>query len=108
MPTVRFLPSQTSIDVEENTKILVAGRRARVPIRFGCAACSCGTCAVRVEVRGTLSAMKENERALLERMKLPIDGSVRLSCQARIIQGAADVDLAFQDTYSPDQGEDAF
>lgn len=108
MPTVIFQPSGTAIDVEENTKILVAGRRAKVPIRFGCAACSCGTCAVKVDVRGTVSEMKDNERALLNRMKLPVDGTVRLSCQTRVMQGAVDVDLAFQETYSPDQGDDDF
>lgn len=108
MPTVIFQPAHVSIDVEENTKLLVAGRRAKVPIRFGCAACSCGTCAVSVEVKGTLSEMKDNEKDLLARMKLPVDGSVRLSCQARILTGTAAVDLSFQETYSPDQGDDPY
>ncbi len=108
MPTLTFLPQKVMIEVEENVKILVAARRARVPIRFGCAACSCGTCAVSVKTSDaqTLTSMKENEQKLLSRMKLPIDGSVRLSCQARIQSGSCEVDLDFQDTYSPDQGDE--
>lgn len=108
MPRLIFLPQQTEIEVEENTKILIGARRARVPIRFGCAACSCGTCAVKIalEDSGALSSMKDNEKSLLQRMKLSCDGDVRLSCQARILAGTCKVDLDFQDTYSPDQGDE--
>lgn len=108
MPTFTFIPQNVSIDVEENVKLLVAARRARVPIRFGCAACSCGTCAVAVKPsdKDGLTPMRDNEKNLLNRMKLPIDGSVRLSCQARIQSGTCVVDLDFQETYSPDQGDD--
>jgi hypothetical protein len=49
--------------------------------------------------------MKDNERELLSRMRLPVDGSVRLACQARILAREVDVDLDFQHTYSPDDGE---
>lgn len=108
MPTFTFIPQKVTIDVEDNVKLLVAARRAQVPIRFGCAACSCGTCAVSVKTsdKDGLTPMRENERKLLNRMKLPLDGSVRLSCQARIQSGTCEVDLDFQDTYSPDQGDD--
>ncbi len=107
MATIVFLPSQQSITVEENTKILVAARRAKVDIRFGCASCRCGTCAVAVDAsEATLSPPKDNERSLLETMKLPSDGSIRLACQARILTGTASVDISFQDRYSPDSGLD--
>lgn len=105
MAQVTFIPQQTSIEVEPNTKVLVAGRRAKVPIRFGCAACSCGTCAVRVDQPAHLSPMKENERQLLTRMGLSTTGEIRLSCQARVDTQPVTVDLDFQDTYSPDQLE---
>jgi ferredoxin len=105
MPKVTFLPSETSIEVAEKTKLLVAGRKAKVPIRFGCASCRCGTCAVRLQgSKAELSPMKDDERELLSRMKLPVDGPIRLSCQARILAGEAVVDLDFQDEYSPDTG----
>jgi ferredoxin len=106
MPTVRFLPQQLSFQVEPSTKLLVAANRNKLPIRFGCASCRCGTCGVKVTPSGsdTLSPMKDNERELLARMGLPVDGSVRLACQARILVGEVDVDLDFQPTYSPDDG----
>jgi hypothetical protein len=38
---------------------------------------------------------------MLESIDLPLDGSVRLACQARILEGEIVVDLDFQNTYSP-------
>lgn len=108
MPTVRFLPQQLSFQVEPSTKLLVAANRNKLPIRFGCASCRCGTCGVKVTPSSgaTLSPMKDNERELLARMRLSVDGSVRLACQARILDGEVDVDLDFQSSYSPDDGEE--
>lgn len=108
MPELRFLPTDLSLSVEPNTKILVAANRNKIPIRFGCAACRCGTCAVRVTVHNPdqLTPIKENEHSLLAHMKLPTDGTVRLACQTRIIYGNATIDLTFQSSYSPDAGED--
>lgn len=102
MPKITFKPSNGGIDVPSNTKILVAATKLKEDIRFGCASCRCGTCAVKVE--GQLSEMKEQEELLLKRMGLPCDGSVRLSCQARSTSEDVIVDLAFQDLYSPDTG----
>lgn len=105
MPSICFLPDQSKIEVDENTKILVAARKAKVDIRFGCASCRCGTCAVRVSTGGgTLKAPKDNEIHLLQEMNLPTDGSIRLSCQARVMSGELEVDLNFQNEYSPDSG----
>lgn len=108
MPTLKFLPSGLKLPAEPNTKILVSARRAKLPIRFGCASCRCGTCAVSVQGNGNLSVMEDDERALLARMGLAIDGTVRLSCRARILQGEVSVDLGFQSSYEPvtDEGGD--
>ena len=102
---VKFKPQGVEIEVESNTKILAAATRAKVPIRFGCAACRCGTCGIKVDVTGELSEMGDDEKNLLGRMKLPLDGTVRLACKTRIMDGEVLVDLDFQNTYSPDQGE---
>jgi ferredoxin len=105
MPFVRFKPKNISIEVDSRTKILVSARKAGVPIRFGCASARCGTCAVRITPSEAVCEMDVIERALLERMKLPLDGTVRLSCQARV-SADVEVDMDFQDTYSPDDGDE--
>ncbi|MCX6109351.1 MAG: 2Fe-2S iron-sulfur cluster-binding protein [Proteobacteria bacterium] len=120
MPTLRFLPTEQNIVVEANTKILVGAKRQKVDIRFGCAACRCGTCAVAVSlappaapapgleeagVVGALTDMRPEEKALLKQMGLAVDGTVRLACQARIVSGTVTVDIAFQQSYSPDETE---
>jgi ferredoxin-NAD(P)+ reductase (naphthalene dioxygenase ferredoxin-specific) len=101
MPNIVFLPSRDSFDVEAETRILTAAKRNKVEIRFGCSAARCGTCAVRVTPTEAFQEMKQSERDLIQRMKLPEDGSIRLSCQARITS-SCQVDIAFQDEYSPD------
>jgi ferredoxin len=106
MPKLFFTPAGVNFEVESNTKILAAANRNKVVMRFGCASCRCGTCAVKVSAPGNLSPMKSDEKNLLERMKLDLDGSVRLACQARIMQSEVIIDLDFQDTYSPDQGDE--
>jgi ferredoxin len=102
MPRILFTPSQKFADVDSNTKILLAGRKAGAEVRFGCASCRCGTCGVKLtEGAQHLSPMKPDEEKLLKRLKLPTDGTVRLACQARI-NGDCVVDLDFQDTYNPE------
>ena len=91
------------VTVEPNTKILVGARQGKVGIRYGCASCRCGTCAVRVEPVDELKPMSPQELELLQRMNLAIDGSIRLACQARIVSGQVAVDIDFQDSYSPDE-----
>ncbi|SMF46301.1 2Fe-2S iron-sulfur cluster-binding protein [Pseudobacteriovorax antillogorgiicola] len=102
MPRVIFKPSGNVSEVPENTKILVAANRIKQDIEFGCASCRCGTCGVRI--RGSLSPMKANEKDLLEKMHLSLDGTIRLACQARVLDSDVEVDLDFQREYSPDQG----
>jgi ferredoxin len=92
------------VTADEGTKILVAARKAQVEIRFGCASCRCGTCAVKVLDGSSLSLPRAEEIALLDRMALPLDGSVRLACQARLLGADVEVDLAFQLQYDPDVG----
>ena len=93
--------------MDENTKVLVAAIRNKIDIRYGCASCRCGTCGIKVdpETVENLKPMRQDEIGLLERMGLPTDGHIRLACQARIIKGEANVDLAFQLEYSPDDLE---
>lgn len=106
MAKVIFVPSQQTCDVAPQTKILLAGRPAGVQIRFGCAACRCGTCAVRIESgQDQLSPLKKDEEKMLLKLKLPSDGSIRLACQARVL-GDCIIDLDFQDEYTPDVGFD--
>lgn len=101
MPKVTFLPSQAHVEVPSNTKLLVAALKSKEPIVYGCASCQCGTCGVKVS--GALSPIKDNEEALLSKMGLPLDGSIRLACQARVSDSDVTVDLDFQNSYNPDQ-----
>jgi ferredoxin len=105
MPTVVFLPSGQEVEAAPGTKILAAAIKGKVDIRYGCAACRCGTCGISVSGSAALRPMESDEQALLQRMSLPTDGHVRLACRTRIDDGTVVVDLDFQETYSPDQGE---
>jgi len=104
MPKISFEPGHGCFEVNENTKVLAAAVKNKVDIRYGCGACNCGTCAVKVSPRFKFSAMDILERDLLKKMTLPIDGSIRLSCQAKVLDSDVEVDLSFQDKYSPDRG----
>jgi len=107
MPIVRFEPDGVETEVDEKTKILVAGRRAKSNIRFGCASCKCGTCAVKIDVsEGELSEIDTDEQNMLEKLKLADVAGVRMACRARIVSGLAVVDLDFQNEYDiPDTFE---
>lgn len=103
MPKLKFLPQNSEVEVQLNTKILVAAVKAQLPIRYGCGACRCGTCAVAVveDRMEALSPMEEEELKMLERLNLQTNGSIRMACRARVLNGIVTVDLSFQDTYSP-------
>ncbi len=105
MAYIRFIPVELGIEVAENTKLLVAATKLKVPFRFGCASCRCGTCGVKVSGAGILSPMQKNEKDLLLKMGLDPSQGIRLACQARIMTGEIEVDLEFQNTYSPDDLE---
>ena len=107
MSKITFLPGQQTAEALPDQKILVTARKNKIEIRFGCASCRCGTCGVKVSDPTAFAPMKPDEETLLARMKLPTSGIVRLACQARTT-GAVDtsVDISFQDTYSPDDGDE--
>ena len=105
MPKIIFLPSNDNVEVALETKVLVAAKKAKVDIRFGCASCRCGTCGVKVLDPANLDEMGKPERELLERMELETDGTIRLACRARITNDECRIDLDFQDTYSPDDAD---
>lgn len=106
MAILRFLPDGQEITAESGIKVLVAARKHKIPIRFGCASCRCGTCAVRIQPSSGVSPMEEEERALLDRMGLELSGDIRLSCRAKVKDSDLMIDLGFQDTYSPDDYEE--
>ena len=103
--SVKFIPANITVEVRENFSILLAAIRNKIKIRYGCAACRCGTCAVELEPSGKLSQMQDKELELLKKMKLPTDGRIRLSCQTKVLEGPVVVDLTYQEKYSPDEGE---
>lgn len=98
---IKFIPLDKTFESAEGIKLLVVARRNQVPIRFGCGACKCGTCGVEITGTGKLSPMQADENALLTKMALPTDGTVRLACRAKTVSGEIIVDLAFQDKYTP-------
>lgn len=99
-----FLPVGQEVEVNSGCKVLIAARQGKVAMRYGCVSCRCGTCAVRVDRPENLQPMANDEQELLERMKLPTDGSIRLGCQTKIADGTVTIDLDFQQQYSPDSG----
>lgn len=104
MPKITFEPGHLEVEVDSGSKVLLAAKKAKAPLRYGCAACRCGTCAVEVSPSASISPMRGDEEALLKRMNLPLDGTVRLSCQSRVV-GDVSIDISFQDKYSPDDGD---
>ncbi|MDE3268822.1 MAG: 2Fe-2S iron-sulfur cluster-binding protein [Pseudomonadota bacterium] len=100
-----FMPQQVEVEVNADCKILVAARKGKVAMRYGCVSCRCGTCGVRIAQHPeNLVPMADDERELLRQMQLPTDGTIRLGCQTKIKQDTVVVDLDFQDKYSPDKG----
>ena len=105
MPKIKFLPNDQNFDVASGTKILASAIQNKVPIRFGCGACRCGTCAVEIvsDLAG-VEKMDLEETALLENMNLKTDGTHRLACKTKVRAEDTVVDLSFQSRYSPDRG----
>ncbi|MEI6834658.1 MAG: 2Fe-2S iron-sulfur cluster-binding protein [bacterium] len=106
MARITFTPLNKSVEATADQKLLITARKNQIPLRFGCASCRCGTCGVKVAPSEAFHPMSQDEFALLSRMKLPTTGEVRLACQAKQTGGQdATIDLSFQDTYSPDDGD---
>ncbi len=109
MAKVKFIPQNKEIEVQDGTKILAAAIKSKVPIRFGCGSCRCGSCGITWTGDATLSGMQNDEKALLEKMGLdPTTNNIRLACRAKVEQGEITVDLDFQDTYSPAEYEEEY
>jgi ferredoxin len=106
MAKIKFLPENKVAEAVGDQKLLVAARKNNIRIRFGCASCRCGTCGVKVGNPAAFHPMGVDESALLLRMRLSTAGDVRLSCQAKLVGTVdTDVDISFQDLYSPDDGD---
>ena len=94
-------------NVREGFKVLAVAIRKKIAIRYGCASCRCGSCAVKVE-SGALSVMEADEKQLLEKMGIYSGKEVRLSCRSRMEKEDVSVDLDFQKSYDPaDRGFDS-
>lgn len=108
MPVIKFTPDNLQIEVEENTKVLVAARKVKANIRFGCASCRCGTCAVRLKMENSiLTPADEGELKMLKKLELDGMSDIRMACRTRIISGELEVDLDFQNEYEiPDEFEE--
>jgi ferredoxin len=110
MAKLTFTPGEIVVDAVDGQKLLVTARKNKINIRFGCASCKCGTCAVKTDHPEAFHPMQDDEQKLLSRMRLSVAGDVRLACQAKArasVDHAVDasVDISFQDTYSPDDGD---
>ncbi|MBL8965433.1 MAG: (2Fe-2S)-binding protein [Spirochaetaceae bacterium] len=100
MPEIRYRPASGAaasgaaapdgIPTSAALTLLVALQRGGLRHRSDCGGKAlCGTCRVRVLAGGDgLSPMTERERARLEAVGEPLDGSVRLACQARAARDA--------------------
>lgn len=108
MPVIKFVPDNLQIEVEENTKVLVAARKAKANIRFGCASCRCGTCAVKLNLENSsVTPADDGEIKMLQKLKLDSMPDVRMACRTRILSGVLEVDLNFQNQYEiPDKFEE--
>ncbi|MEZ4741546.1 MAG: 2Fe-2S iron-sulfur cluster binding domain-containing protein [Bdellovibrionota bacterium] len=107
MAKVIFNPGSIECDANSNAKILAIAIRNKIDIRYGCASCSCGMCAIEISLStpdSKVTEMEEDERKLLAKMGLDTQsGKVRLACRARILEGTVTVNLDFQNSYSPDE-----
>jgi len=82
---VTFLPTNTSVEVEDGTSILDAALKHDIQLEHNCGGnCACSTCHVVVqEGMEYLTARSEEEEDQLEDADGPTQAS-RLACQAKI------------------------
>jgi len=88
MARLRFLPADGgqafALPLSPALSLLVTLMREGAPLRHDCGGkARCGTCRVAVDDGRALSPMLGAERERLSSLGLPLDGSVRLACQAR-------------------------
>ncbi len=82
MPTIRFLPSETVVDVDEGIAVLDAALDNNILIDHNCGGnCACSTCHIVVEDGyDTLEEPTEDELDMLDEAEGLTDTS-RLACQ---------------------------
>lgn len=87
MPKVKFLPSETEVEVADGTNLLDAALDNNVQIDHNCGGnCACSTCHVIIE-KGfeSLGEMSEDEEDMLDEAENLTDQS-RLACQCKVTQ----------------------
>ncbi len=85
MPKVKFLPSETEVEVEEGKILLDAALDNNVKINHNCGGnCACSTCHVYIEAGyDTLNEMSEDEQDMLDDSENFRENS-RLACQCKV------------------------
>jgi 2Fe-2S ferredoxin len=80
MPTITFIPSKKTVDVEKGTTLFDAAVKAGLPVASSCsAAFICGKCNLQVIEGGDqLSRQTNSEKSVLRRDKNP--ETDRISC----------------------------
>ena len=91
MPTVRYLPSAATVPCAAGESVFEVARRAGLPITTACVGkATCGLCRVRVVAgEAHLSPLNAAERKHLGNVYFI--NKLRLSCQARLLEGADEV-----------------
>ena len=92
MPKITFTPSNQSVEVNDNAKILAAAIRSKIVIRYGCASCRCGTCGVKIANFAnlsdrSLSPMREDEKEYLQDYSLILlknDDRIRVPMKEKV------------------------
>lgn len=87
MPSITFQPEDKTFEVLENTKVLAVAVKNKVEISFSCGACQCGLCFFNVEGNAQLSEIEPEEKKMLGLLDHPTDGSVRMACKTKILNG---------------------
>ena len=93
MPQLTFLPSGENFEVSTGTRVLAFAVKNKVPLKYGCASCRCGTCVAKVS--GKANEMQEDEKSLLSRMGL-LQAGIRLVCRLVVAEYDLVIDLESQ------------
>ncbi len=85
MPKIRFLPSETEVEVEEGTPVLDAALANNIFIEHNCGGnCACSTCHVVIESGfDSLDERSEDEMDMLDEAEGLTETS-RLACQCKV------------------------
>ena len=79
---VHFVPSNTTIEIEDGVTLYEAANRAGLPVGSSCGADgTCGRCGLRL-VDGELPEPSENEQKVITDNR--VDRSLRLSCMVEV------------------------